>query len=343
MPEVPENMQNNLNQFEQQAQRPPQHPPSVPPQYEGSNQYPRHQQSQGDLGHGQYMGGHNNVQPNFGVAPSFEAVEQPNFSRFPLLRNPPPNVPPTADQKEATLANARVPVLGSNDPFNQLEWAQDALANVDETIMNEQRIHGISESEVKLSKVHIELINDALNVIRFLADQEHPRALVLKGTWLEYGKFGYSIDKPQAWQCYSAAVKNTNSLPPHDPAKKWGGRAQYRIGMQFENSKEIINALKYYQMAADVGDSAACYRLGMMVLLGQQGQVQDYQRGLKYIETAAQNADENAPQGAYVLGMLQAHELPQVKIPDFFLPQDINKARVNIERAAFLGFAKAQV
>jgi hypothetical protein len=41
--------------------------------------------------------------------------------------------------------------------------------------------------------------------------------------------------------------------------------------------------------------------------------------------------------------MLQARELPQVNVPEVFLPTDMNSARINIEKAAFLGFAKAQV
>lgn len=40
--------------------------------------------------------------------------------------------------------------------------------------------------------------------------------------------------------------------------------------------------------------------------------------------------------------MLQAREIPQVNIPEQFLPFNIIAARFNIEKAAYLGFAKAQ-
>jgi TPR repeat protein len=346
MPAVPENMQHNLAHLEQQAHRPgPYDYNNYQAQHHASNinyqnqTYPNDGQPQA-----QYNGGGlNHNQPNYGQAVPFEPTEQPTFSRFPILRNPPPNVPPTAEQKEASLEAARLPVLSSNDPLNQLDWAQDALAYVEEAITNEQRISGTPAAAVKLPRVQQLLKDDAMKVILFLADQEHPRALVLKGMWLEFGKFDHGIDKRQAWECYKTAVRNAVGLNPDDPAKKWGGRAQYRIGMQFENSKDINNALKHYHMGVNEGDSAACYRLGMMVLLGQHGQAQDFQRGLTLIYAAAKNADENAPQGAYVLGMLQARELPQVSIPDRFLAKNINQARINIERAAFLGFAKAQV
>lgn len=38
----------------------------------------------------------------------------------------------------------------------------------------------------------------------------------------------------------------------------------------------------------------------MMTLLGQHGQRQDYARGIQLIRQAADNADDNAPQAAYV-------------------------------------------
>lgn len=352
MPEVPENMQHNLAHLEQQSQRPAQYDNPTPAQYNNQRlpaQYATNSQHEGPTHHHnpqgqvQYNGGnYNHGQRLYEQAPSFEPIEQPNFSPFPVLRNPPPNVPPTAEQKEASLDAAREPVLASPDTLNQLEWAQDALAYVEEAVQNEQRMNNPPTTPVRLSRVQQLLKDDAVKVINYFVEQQHPRALVLKGIWLEFGKFDYATDKRQAWECYKVAVRSAAALNYNDPAHKWGGRAQYRIGMQFENSKDIGNALKHYQMGVDAGDSAACYRLGMMVLLGQHGQLQDYQRGLGLIFAAAQSADENAPQGAYVLGMLQARELPQVSIPDRFLAKDMNKARINIERAAFLGFAKAQ-
>lgn len=40
--------------------------------------------------------------------------------------------------------------------------------------------------------------------------------------------------------------------------------------------------------------------------------------------------------------MLQAGELPQVEVPDIFLQIDLSAARFNLEKAAYLGFSKAQ-
>ncbi len=43
-----------------------------------------------------------------------------------------------------------------------------------------------------------------------------------------------------------------------------------------------------------------------------------------------------------VFGMLQAREIPQVNVPEHYLPLNMIAARFNIEKAAYLGFAKAQ-
>ena len=46
----------------------------------------------------------------------------------------------------------------------------------------------------------------------------------------------------------------------------------------------------------------------MMTLLGQNGQKQDFRKGMELIKFSADAADENAPQGAYVSAhMLSFH------------------------------------
>jgi TPR repeat protein len=270
-------------------------------------------------------------QPSHDYHSFAQSSEAPNFSIFPKLPSRPPNVPPSDDEKEAVLENARLPVLNSNDPEMQLAWAQDALAYVDTAQLHEQRIAEIQGARPVTPAVEHQLRVDAMNVTGFLADQFHPKAEFMRGMWLEFGKFGLRVDKKEAFRSYTRA------------AQKGYARAEYRMGMQFEQSNDPIKALQHYKAGSEAGDSASNYRLGMMTLLGQHGQQQDFTRGIHLIRQAAATADENAPQGAYVLGMLQARELPQINVPEAFLPYDDKGARQNIEKAAYLGFAKAQL
>lgn len=328
------NMQDGLANMEQQAHKVSPTPTPQPAGYHDPQVGERGRNGSYDYNGQPVQNGPNVLsyqQDSYKTRVSPAPAELPNFSLFPVLQNPPPNIPPTDDQKEASLEAAREAVLASNDPEVQLIWAQDALAYVDIAMANEQRISATQSPRSQTPRIEHALREDAMKVVSFLADQEHPKAVFLRGMWLEFGKFKQRIDKKEAFLCYSRA------------SERGYARAFYRIGMQFESSNDALKAIKYYQRGVDAGDSASCYRLGMMTLLGQHGQVQDFERGLNLIYSSALTADENAPQGAYVYGMLQARELAQVSIPERFLPLDIPGARVNIEKAAYLGFPKAQV
>lgn len=131
--------------------------------------------------------------------------DTPNLSPFPKLVNPPPNVPPSDDELEATLENARPLVLNSNDPEMQLAWAADALVYVGVCADNEERIAAAKPLSARAATPRIEhqIKTDAMNVVTFLADQHHPKAEFLRGMWLEWGRFGQREDKKEAFRCYS--------------------------------------------------------------------------------------------------------------------------------------------
>ena len=258
------------------------------------------------------------------------SIDQPSFSPFPPLRNRPSNVPPSDDEKEGVLEKARLPVLNCNDPEVQLSWAQDVLNYVDIATQHEARISQNQAARPQTPAIEHQLRVDSVNVVSFLAEQHHPKAEFLKGMWLEFGKFGFRMDKKEAFRCYQRS------------AQRGYARAEYRIGMQFESSNDPEKAIQHYQLGVDSGDSASNYRMGMMYLLGQHSQPQDFAKGVKMISYAAETADENAPQGAYVYGMLLARELAQVSVPEQYLKLNYPGARYNLEKAAYLGFAKAQ-
>ncbi|KAJ5573050.1 Chitin synthase activator (Chs3) [Penicillium hetheringtonii] len=331
MPEVPENMQDNIAQMEHHARDPrraqqqqyhQQQPSSLgsspapaPAQYR--QQFPERTSSavQGQpqqaqvYDHGAYA-----------QSATYDTMDHPNFSPS-LFSGIRPRMFPQ-------------PMSSERPPWSvivRLAWAQDTLTFVEVAAQNEDRLSLTQPPRPHTPPVERQLRTDAMNIVSFLAEQHHPHAEFIKGMWLEFGKFGFRVDRKEAFRCYSRA------------AEKGYARAEYRIGMQFESSGEPEKAIRHYERGVAMSDSASYYRLGMMILLGQHGQRQDYQRGLEYIRLAAQSCDQNAPQGAYVYGMLCARELPQVSVPDAYLPADLNTARVNIEKAAFNGFAKAQV
>lgn len=233
-------------------------------------------------------------------APTFT---QPSI--FPRLNDRPPNVPPSSDEQETILENARAAVLNSPNPDVQLMWAEHALAHVETCIEDERRQLRVQLHRPPPPIVVKQLQMDAINIVNFLANQEHPKAVYMTGLWQEFGKFGYAQNKAEAFKSYKRA------------AAKGFARAEYRMGMQFESTHETAKALQHYKQGERLGDAASCYvshssrdvivstadifqRMAMIALLGQLGQPQDCILGSQLIQHAANVADENAPQGPYV-------------------------------------------
>ncbi|KAI0382578.1 hypothetical protein F5Y04DRAFT_279869 [Hypomontagnella monticulosa] len=364
MPEVPENMQQGLQRMELEARSiEPRNPTSQPP---GSG--PRHtrepslstvlntrvasfgqQYQQGRNPTTDYSPASNFSGSNYSPfqetqdrSPQFERSlrdmrDLPSFSPFPKVQGE--HIPPSDEEKEAVLAESRQHVLHSNDPNMQICWARDVLSYVEiaaeAAIREQEAARSINDRDpparIPTPKIEHELRVDAVNIVAYLADQGHPEALFIRGKWMEFGKFGERQDKKSAYTSYSAA------------AQAGWGRADYRIGMLYENSNDMDKAMRHYQLGLSSKDSAASYRLGMINLLGQRGQQKDIAKGLDLIHSAADTADEDAPQGAFVYGMLIARDLPDVVIPEGVLPYDVGVARQYIEKAAYLGFAKAQL
>ena len=267
MPEVPENIQDNLAHLELEGdgpnrlsglQSPIQYSDSRQsivsnfPDRDSSHSIPQHPHGRNqDNHHPSYgssqLGGTHTLRQHQQSSREYSVLDQPSFSPFPRLQNPPPNVPPTDDEKEATLEQARIGVLSSNDPEMQLAWAQDALAYVEVAIQHELRISESKGPRAQTPRIEHQLRVDAVNVISFLAEQHHPRAEFLKGIWLEFGRFGFRMDKPEAFRCYSRA------------AAAGYARAEYRIGMQYESSNDPEKAIRHYNRGVEAGDSASNY------------------------------------------------------------------------------------
>ncbi|PHH58664.1 hypothetical protein CDD81_4889 [Ophiocordyceps australis] len=252
----------------------------------------------------------------------------PSLSPFPKVTGD--NVPPGDDAKEEILWNARKHVLNSQNVTMQISWARDVLIWAEIAMDAAAREPG-GKARPATPRIEHELRIDALNIVSYLAQQDHPDALYIQSKWLEFGKFGHRVDKREAFNGYRRAAELGNA------------RSEYRMGMLFEQSNDMPRAKEHYCRGMALDDSAALYRMGMMSLLGQHGETRDYPRGLERIQAAAEGADEDAPQGSYVYGMLLGRELPDISIPDRLLPMKLESAKMYVEKAAYLGFAKAQL
>lgn len=252
----------------------------------------------------------------------------PSFSPFPKVVGD--NIPPGDDAKEEILWSSRKHVLHSQNVAMQVSWARDVL-NWVEIAVDAAARENAGKPRPSTPRTEHELRVDAISVIDYLADQEHPDALYMRSKWLEFGKFGNRMDKREAYNGYSRAAALGNA------------RSEYRIGMLYEQSNDISKAKEHYYKGMSLKDSAALYRMGMMSLLGQHGESKDYAGGLERIRAAAESSDEDAPQGSYVYGMLIGRDLPDIALPEGLLTANMDTARMYVEKAAYQGFAKAQL
>ncbi|KAL6852869.1 hypothetical protein ACO1O0_007417 [Amphichorda felina] len=328
-PQVPQNMQEDLQRMELEARQtdhgsrdgePSKHTrdPSLSTWMRSSNQPDQSQQPSQPA---------SDDSSNYRNSDPTMASMSPSFSPFPKVKGE--TLPPSDEDKEEILWNARKHVLGSQNVSMQITWARDVL-NWAEITMEAAARENPDKPRPSTPRIEHELRVDAFNIITYLAGQDHPQALYIKSKWLEFGKFGNRVDKREAYTGYKRAAELGHA------------RAEYRMGMLFEQSNDISKAKEHYYRGMGLKDSASLYRLGMMSLLGQLGETKDYQVGLDRIKSAADSSDEDSPQGAFVYGMLLGRELPDIYIPDSMLPNNPQTAMVYVEKSAYLGFAKAQ-
>lgn len=332
MPEVPQNMQQDLQRMELEARDVQNRSNNgSTPNYLGNAGHDRGESLTSQLSG--YTDSGNDFRPFEDTQTTYKHMadfEAPGDSPFPRVKGE--NIPPSDKEKEEILYNARTHVLHSNNVNMQLTWARDSLNYVETAA--EVRVRESQSSyggRPQTPATEHDLKIDAISIVKFLVEQRHPEAIFMKAKWEEFGKFDERQDKKAAFMGYRQA------------AEQGWARAEYRMGMLYENSNDVDKAVQHYYAGERLGDSAAMYRLGMMSLLGQHGQRQDYRRGIDLINRAADSADEDAPQGAYVYGMLIARDLPDITVPDDLLQYSLDTARQYIEKAAYLGFAKAQL
>jgi TPR repeat protein len=101
--------------------------------------------------------------------------------------------------------------------------------------------------------------------------------------------------------------------------------------------KDFNRAVLFYRKAAALGDTAAMYKLGMILLGGLLHQPRNLRESIVWLRRAAAQADEDNPHALHELALL--HERPN---NGGVVPHDPNMARELFSQAAQLGYAPAQ-
>lgn len=160
------------------------------------------------------------------------------------------------------------------------------------------------------------------------------------------GKQGYAEAQFYLANCYGTGVMGLQTDPEKAFALYIQGSKQshpdctfraavcYEVGAGTKRDKN--HAIQFYRKAANLGNSVAMYKLGMILLKGFLGQPKNPREGISWLKRASQQADEDHPHALHELGLAYEKEgIPSV-IPD------LNYARELFTQAAQYGYAPSQ-
>lgn len=174
------------------------------------------------------------------------------------------------------------------------------------------------------------LIQESLKTIRRLATQNEPYddAQFFLANCHGTGMLGLQVDHERAYHLYLQAAKQNH------PA------AAYRVAVCNEigagTRRDPARAAAFYRKAASLGDTAAMYKLGMILLLGSLGEQKNPREAINWLKRAAEQADEENPHALHELAML--HEM----VNSQFVVHDPAYAKQLYTQAAHLGYTQSQ-
>lgn len=181
-----------------------------------------------------------------------------------------------------------------------------------------------------VKKYRDNLIQESLKVIRRLATQgqAYDEAQFFLANCHGTGMLGLQVDHERAYHLYLQAAKQNH------PA------ASYRVAVCNEigagTRREPQRAFAFYRKAASLGDTAAMYKLGVILMRGSLGEQPNPREAVGWLKRAAEQADEDNPHALHELAML--YEDPR----NGMVPFDPVYAKDLYTRAGQLGYTHSQ-
>ncbi|KAJ3077133.1 hypothetical protein HK102_005284, partial [Quaeritorhiza haematococci] len=228
------------------------------------------------------------------------------------------------------LETARQNAKRSNDPAVQLAFAKFLIMTAEGAIYQDP-------NPKQAKKTQDLLYQESLKWIKKLSTQAgvgkpaYPEAQFFLAECYGLGQLGLSVDHDKAFNLYVQASKQSH------PAATYRTAVCYEVGAGTKRDSQ--RAVQFYRKAAALGDTAAMYKLGMILLNGLLGQGRNGREGVNWLKRAAQQADEGTPHALHELGLL--YEGKGVETNGSILPDPAYSHDLFL-RAAQLGYAPSQ-
>ncbi|KAG2158020.1 uncharacterized protein EDB93DRAFT_740529 [Suillus bovinus] len=193
-----------------------------------------------------------------------------------------------------------------------------------------KKIRADAKDQRAVKKYRDLLLQESLKTIRRLAEQKeaYDEAQFFLANCFGTGSLGLQVDHERAYHLYLQAAKQNHAA------------ASYRVAVCNEigagTRRDPQRASAFYRKAASLGDTAAMYKLGMILLLGSLGEQKNPREAINWLKRAAEQADEENPHALHELAML--HEMPNSQL----VIHDPAYAKSLYEQAARLGYTQSQ-
>lgn len=217
----------------------------------------------------------------------------------------------------------RARIKGDPDPEAHFAYAKyliDAAKKIGSKAADQRAVRKYRET----------LLAEALKTIRRLATQgdAYAEAQFFLANCCGSGLLGLQVDHERAYHLYLQAAKQNHAA------------GSYRVAVCNElgvgTRKDASRAFAFYRKAASLGDTAAMYKLGMVLLSGSLGQPKNTREAIGWLKRAAEQADEENPHALHDLGLLHENPNSNVVIHDEAYAKDL------FTKAAQLGFVASQ-
>ncbi|GAA93904.1 uncharacterized protein L969DRAFT_172298 [Mixia osmundae IAM 14324] len=182
------------------------------------------------------------------------------------------------------------------------------------------------------------LLAESLKLIKKLATQgtgvsktAYADAQFFLANCLGNGSLGLQVDMEKAYNLYVQASKQNH------PAATYRTAVCNEVGAG--TRKDPNRAVLFYRKACALGDTAAMYKLGMILLNGLLGQPRNLRDALAWLRRSAAQADEDNPHALHELGLLYSRIPLKGDTPGLY---NELSARECFSQAAQLGYPPSQ-
>lgn len=211
---------------------------------------------------------------------------------------------PTAENMRKLREQAKA----NNDPERQLAFALYLLDAVSQI--------NIDEADPKQgTKARERMILEAHKVLKKLATQglgigktAYPEAQFYLANCYGSGSIGLAVDYDKAFSLYLQASKQNH------PAATYRTAVCYEIGAG--TRRDYNHAMQFYRKAANLSNTMAMYKLGMILFQGLLNQPKQPREGIFWLKRSAAAATEDTPHAVHELGLVYEKDSTSTVIAD---------------------------